>query len=161
VVPKERLRQAYNYGESRSTPGMNSPARLDYASDRKSKRVLVSKGIRVKRVGKLNGMTVYTVNGEILRLDVDVDFTAGGNGARYGYVPINEIWLDKDMSFVDKTATLLHEYVEYDIMTRDGLPYDAAHDLASEAEHTFRLKLVKNPPKKIDIGMVRRQLKGL
>lgn len=136
-----------------------TPERLDHAAERRSGRVRVARGIREKHVGKLAGLHIYTVNGELLRRTVDTDFTMGGNPARYGYVPAGELWIDSYMSPVDQTATLLHEYVEYVLMSEKSLSYDDAHDRATAAEQRLRVKLAKQRLRKLHLPSVIRAMK--
>ena len=69
-----------------------------------------------------------------------MDFVMGGNGARYVYVPMNEIWIEnlyvkgKEFKFV-----LFHEYTELKLMKK-GYTYCMAHDTASAKELSIRRK---------------------
>lgn len=135
--------------------------RLDYARQRPKSEPRVAPGIRVRRVGKLHGLTVWIVDGERLRNEVDVDYVCGGNSARYSYCPRTEIWLDQNLSPTDATATLLHEYVEYRLMVKKGLSYEDAHDRASEAERILRGELAARPPKKVDLRVAKDAVKRL
>ena len=92
------------------------------------------------RIGKLRRMAIYAVDGERVRRELDVDFTMGGTHAVYRFIPKSEIWIDSCLGTVDRYATIVHEYVEHELMAKDGLSYDEAHDLSSEIESQFREK---------------------
>lgn len=114
---------------------------------------------RLKLLGQTGGLVVYLVDGEHIRNHVDIDFTCGGNEAVYpNYVPKNEIWIDDALSPLDRTATLLHEIVERNLMVNKGWNYERAHDAASTAEKPFRKQLQANRPKTIDLPLVELEL---
>jgi hypothetical protein len=41
-----------------------------------------------------NGVSVWTVNGRLVRGAFDIDFTAGGHDDVYEFVPAGEVWID-------------------------------------------------------------------
>ena len=132
------------------------PQRFNYASERRGRRGDERAGIRIKKLGSLAGYRVYAVDGYKVRNEVDIDFTQGGNGCRYGYVPWGEIWVDSCLHAGDVWPTVLHEIIE-DVLMRSGYEYDAAHDEASKYEVDFRdsgesgLDAVKAFIKKLDL----------
>jgi len=93
--------------------------------------------------GQVGGYKVYSVDGSIVRARIDIDFVAGGNGARYKYVPIDEIWVENLYQPVDFAATLLHEIVETDLMLKEGQSYDEAHETASRREAPLRRRMLE------------------
>lgn len=110
---------------------------------------------RLRRLGKLAGLTIYLVSGEQVRNKSDIDFTCGGNEAVYpSYVPVGEIWIDDALHALDRSATILHEMVERDLMLHHGMTYDVAHDVASSRERVLRKELARNPSSKVDLRRV-------
>jgi len=95
------------------------------------------KQIRLHKLGRFAGRTVWIVNGSVVRAYVDVDFALGGNPARYSYVPAGELWVEDTGDESDVRATAVHEAVETAHML-DGMSYDEAHDLASAQETRLR-----------------------
>ena len=89
-------------------------------------------------IGDFMGFKVWEVDGDVIEAEVDDDWTVGGNPARYGYVPLDEIWIQSCMTEVSKAATLIHEYVETIAMRDEGKDYEHAHDLANVPEQLFR-----------------------
>ena len=98
------------------------------------------KGIQVhERLWKKleNGLTVWLVNGRLVRSAFDVDFTAGGHDHVYEFVPENEVWIDNDIEEEERPYVLLHELHERNRMAK-GWPYSKAHAESSELEYRCR-----------------------
>jgi hypothetical protein len=92
---------------------------------------------RVKNLGRVAGLTVWQVNGELVRR-TEIEFTMGGNEAAYPrMVPHGEIWIDDVLGPVDAMATCLHEIIELDLMS-EGMSYGKAHEVAGKYESEFR-----------------------
>ncbi len=84
-----------------------------------------------------NSVTVWVVNGRLVRSVFDVDFTEGGHDHVYEFVPENEIWIDDDLDDAERGFVLLHEMHERNRMIA-GWPYSKAHDESSRIEHGCR-----------------------
>lgn len=78
-------------------------------------------------------LSVWLVDGGIVRSVYDVDFTEGGHDLVYDYVPKNEVWIDDDITHFERPYVILHELYERDMMSR-GIDYDSAHDGTSLIE---------------------------
>lgn len=128
--------------------------------DREISSGLAIKPPRLKRLGFIDGLTIYLVSGEQVRNEIDLDFTAGGNSGAYpGYVPKNEIWLDDALHVLDRIATIFHEIVERNLMLYQGIGYDRAHDTACKREIEFRKELIQKQPASTDLRLVARALR--
>lgn len=88
------------------------------------------------------GFTVWIVNGQFVRDLYKTDFIEGGNPKPgvYCFVPKGEIWIDNAVAKDEMPYMLIHEYTEYILMTKKGMPYDKAHKLASKVEFHWRNK---------------------
>ena len=98
------------------------------------------KGVQVhERLWKRleNGLTIWIVNGRLVRSVFDVDFTAGGHDHVYEFVPENEVWIDDDIEEEERGYVLLHELHERNRMA-NGWPYSKAHAESSELEYHCR-----------------------
>lgn len=84
-----------------------------------------------------NGLSVWIVNGRLVRSVFDIDFTAGGHDYVYEYVPPNEVWIDNDIADFERGYVLLHELHERNCMAK-GLPYSRAHAESSRLEYRCR-----------------------
>lgn len=117
---------------------------LDYFSERPQGRVTVPRGIRLKSMKSRYacGLRVYLVDGCRIRNEIDVDFVFGGSGARYSYIPMQEIWIDNVLGKLDRDATIIHEVTERLRMIDDGMSYSDAHDCANVVERKFRARSV-------------------
>jgi len=93
--------------------------------------------MRRKSLGKVGDRTIILVDGRAVRSAFDVNFTLGGHGFRYRFIPRSEIWIDDAVAPAERPAILTHEAVEVDLMA-DGMTYDDAHARASRAESRYR-----------------------
>jgi hypothetical protein len=93
--------------------------------------------VRRRRLGEAGGRAVVLVDGRAVRSAFDLNFTLGGHGFRYRFIPRGEIWIDDAVAAGERPAILHHEAVEVDLMAA-GLAYPAAHARASRAEVRFR-----------------------
>jgi len=109
---------------------------------------------RLRLLGRVAGLAIYLVDGEKIRDVFDLDFTMGGNEARYSYVPPGEIWIDDAQHALDRMATALHELIERDLMLHHGMRYDDAHDAANAHERSFRSRLELQRPTGFDAPSV-------
>jgi len=95
------------------------------------------KKVRMEKIGEYQGFHFYFTNGEYVRDNVDIDYAAGGNPARYHYIPENEIWIEKTPQEGDWAPTMAHEYIEMKKMQR-GVAYGKAHDDTAAIEKKLR-----------------------
>ena len=84
-----------------------------------------------------NGLSVWIVNGRLVRSAFDVDFTEGGHDYVYEFVPENEVWIDDAIEEPERGYVLLHEFHERNRMAK-GWPYDKAHAESSRLEYRYR-----------------------
>lgn len=94
--------------------------------------------MHTKLLKKLNnGITVWLVNGRLVRSAFDIEFTEGGHEHVYEYVPRNELWIDDDIHDDERGFILFHELFERRLMA-SGINYDKAHKQASKRESYLR-----------------------
>jgi hypothetical protein len=89
--------------------------------------------------GERDGFKVWIVDGAAVRREVDRVFLYGGNGQRYRYVPLGEVWVDHAVAAEEFEYTVAHELRERELMARKGLTYADAHDQALALERRMRL----------------------
>ncbi len=82
-------------------------------------------------------VSVWIVDGRLVRSVFDVDFTEGGHDYVYEFVPQNEVWIDNDLVEAERPFVLLHELHERNLMSQ-GWDYDRAHDDSSKIEYDCR-----------------------
>jgi hypothetical protein len=84
-----------------------------------------------------NGLSVWVVNGRMVRSVFDIVFTEGGHDYVYEFVPENEIWIDDAIVEVERSYVLLHELHERNRMAK-GWTYNKAHAESSRLEYHCR-----------------------
>jgi hypothetical protein len=99
--------------------------------------------VRQQRLGRLDsGDDVWIVSGRGVRDHFDPNFTQGGHGLRYRFIPRREIWIDDAIAERELDPTLAHEAHELELM-REGMAYYPAHDRALALEREVRLSLAR------------------
>lgn len=84
-----------------------------------------------------SAVSVWIVDGRLVRSVFDVDFTEGGHDHVYEFVPENEVWIDNDVDEAERPFVLLHELHERNLMEK-GWDYDRAHEDSSKLEYHCR-----------------------
>jgi hypothetical protein len=84
-----------------------------------------------------SGLSVWIVNGRLVRSVFDIDFTAGGHDYVYEFVPESEVWIDDAIVEQERPYVLLHELHERNRMST-GWPYSKAHAESSRLEYRCR-----------------------
>ena len=88
--------------------------------------------VKTKQVADYGPVSVWLVDGAAVRAVFSDDFTDGGNGRAYRWMPRNEVWLEDDLG-QDQDYIELHELTEWNWMGR-GEAYSQAHHKASRLE---------------------------
>jgi hypothetical protein len=98
---------------------------------------------RVRRLalGSSAGATVWLVDGRAVRDHFDPNFTQGGHGLRYRFIPRRQIWVDDAVVPSEREFTVAHEAHELTLM-RNGMSYDEAHEHALSVERALRAERV-------------------
>ena len=84
-----------------------------------------------------DGVSVWLVDGKLVRTIFDVEFTEGGHDLIYDFVPKNEVWIDNDVEEEERKFVILHETYERELMKK-GMLYPQAHKKASRVEWQAR-----------------------
>ncbi len=84
-----------------------------------------------------SGVSVWIVDGRLVRSGFDDDFTEGGHDYVYEFVPQNEVWIDNDLEEIERPYVLLHELHERNLMAK-GWTYTKAHEDSSRLEYHMR-----------------------
>lgn len=91
-----------------------------------------------------HGLEVVLVDGTHVRDHYDSDFSQGGNGYRYRFIPRGEIWVDEQISREEWSLIAFHECTEAELM-RGGASYDRAHAQAKRLEDDARRMTRRTP----------------
>jgi hypothetical protein len=89
--------------------------------------------VKITKLGSNGKVSVWLVKGRAVRDRFDIDFTEGGHGRVYRWMPKNEIWLDDATTADDRPFNFLHELSEWNQMGK-GKSYEAAHHAALDVE---------------------------
>jgi len=98
-----------------------------------------------------NKISVWIVDGKIVRSVYFVDFTEGGHDLVYSFVPDGQVWLDNDLKAIERPYVLLHELYERSLMKK-GLTYSQAHWRASKLEWSSRHNEDQLKSKLLELG---------
>lgn len=83
-------------------------------------------------------LSVWSIDGNLVRTLFFIDFTEGGHRYVYDFVPENEVWIDNDLVAEEIPFVLLHELHERKLMKKLGWEYHRAHRHASRLEWLCR-----------------------
>jgi hypothetical protein len=84
-----------------------------------------------------DGVSVWIVNGRLVRSTFDIEFTEGGHDHVYEFIPTKEVWIDNDVEEVERPYILVHELHERNLMSK-GWTYNRAHAASSRLEYRCR-----------------------
>lgn len=141
---RQRIERAMMAAGTRYLAALETASRVE-ARERRLGRPLVGRpdaetiraAARIRRLGDLMRREVWLVNGRAVRDLAYVDFTLGGHGYRYRFIPRGEIWIDDAVRPGERASVLHHEGIEVAHMA-GGMLYEEAHRLASRAEQRYR-----------------------
>ena len=94
--------------------------------------------------GYCKNLDIWVVSGELVRDLYFIDYTEGGHHYVYDWVPMNEVWIDDDLTPAERPYVILHELHERHLMSK-GFNYSKAHYSSSAIEYHCRLN-----PKDLD-----------
>jgi|SRR3989344_7602819 len=98
----------------------------------------IIKNIHKKKLKQYSkNVSVWIINGKLVRDLYCIDFTEGGHDKVYHFIPEKEIWIDDDISPKERKFILIHELHERYLMSK-GLNYDKAHRSSSNLEYFCR-----------------------
>ncbi len=81
---------------------------------------------------------VWIVEGSLVRTLYKTDYTEGGHGYVYRWVPRHQIWVERDLDKTELPFIVSHEYIEVRLMRDEGIEYDKAHEICANIEYDLR-----------------------
>jgi hypothetical protein len=81
---------------------------------------------------------IRLVEGNLVRSIYRIEYTEGGHGYVYRWVPKREIWVEKDIEARELPFIVAHEYTERRLMRDRGMEYAPAHRIAAKVEFALR-----------------------
>jgi hypothetical protein len=91
----------------------------------------------IEKVGERGALQIWVVDGAYIRSHIDEEFTNYGQHYRFHYIPINELWLDREAAEDEQQFFIDHLLVEHRLMAK-GVPYEKALVEADHAERKER-----------------------
>lgn len=84
-----------------------------------------------------SGVTVWVVNGSLVRKNIYPDFGFSGNGYVYHFIPKDEIWIDGQISCEETEFSISRELLQKELMSK-GMNYDQSYHKAIVQETRIR-----------------------
>jgi hypothetical protein len=106
------------------------------------------RNIYLQLYSKRGDISIWIINGAIVRRDIYPDFGLSGNDLAYYFIPRNEIWIDAQISCEETELSIICELKERNYMLR-GDNYDNAYVKALKEEDIIRKQKyndVRNKP---------------
>jgi hypothetical protein len=99
-------------------------------------------------MGARDGLTIWVVDGYLIRKNIYPDFGFSGNDLSYHFIPQNEIWIDGQVSCEETEYSVALETMERNLMAQ-GKSYSDAYEEAVQMIQNKRYemeKLVRTKP---------------
>lgn len=113
----------------------------------------------LKKIDNISGLRIWLVDGQYIRNHIDKEFTNFGQHYRFKFIPVTELWIDKENDPGEEKYFIDHLLVEHKLMAQ-GLNYEQALDKADVAERRerSRSRIVKQWSKKNNIELIVRKI---
>jgi hypothetical protein len=99
-------------------------------------------------VGMRDGLSVWIVDGYLVRKNIFPDFGFSGNDLVYHFIPAKEIWIDGQVSCEELEYSITEEHAERRLM-QQGKSYSDAYEASVEEIRALRDRMdgrIKNHP---------------
>ncbi len=93
-------------------------------------------------VGKRDGISVWIVDGYMVRKNIYPDFGFSGNDLAYHFIPVQEIWIDGQVSCEETEYSIVTELKERKLLEK-GKSYDDAYTDALDSALILRDNMIK------------------
>lgn len=94
----------------------------------------------IKQVETIGNYTVWIVDGPYIRQHIDEEFTSCGQHFRFNFIPLNELWIDKERVPGEQEFYIQHLLIEHTLMSQN-VSYEKALEKADRAEKKERNKI--------------------
>ncbi len=95
------------------------------------------KAAYIEKVDERGGLVVWIVDGAYIRGHIDEEFTNFGQHYRYPYIPVKELWIDREAAHDERRFFIDHLLVEHRLMS-EGMSYEKALPKADQEERRER-----------------------
>jgi hypothetical protein len=93
----------------------------------------MKKSFYTKNIGKMDGLSVWLVDGEKVRKNIDENFVQYDHHARFRFIPTDEIWIDKETNEGERKYFLENIFRERKFMS-EGMSLEEAVEKADKIE---------------------------
>jgi hypothetical protein len=93
----------------------------------------------IKKVDQIGTLSVWIVDGQYVRKNIDEEFTNFGQHYRFRFIPSHEFWIDQEHGLGEEQFFIDHLLVERRLMA-GGMIYDKALEKADAVERRERRK---------------------
>ena len=90
-----------------------------------------------KRIHISDGVSIWLVDGERIRKELNENFVQSGHHARFPFVPADEFWIDANTDSREHRFFIDRFFAER-ILLRSGMPLDKAETIAGDLERHER-----------------------
>jgi hypothetical protein len=94
----------------------------------------------IKKIDQIGPRSVWIVDGQYVRKNIDEEFTNFGQHYGFRFIPLNEFWIDKEHCKGEEHFFIDHLLVENRLMAK-GMSYDKALEKADIVERRERRKV--------------------
>lgn len=112
----------------------------------------------IKKYGKISKFTVWIVDGNYIRENIDEEFTNFGQHYRFRFIPKNEFWIDKEYGIGREERFFIDHMLVENRLMGEGKSYNNALNKADMIERSERQKLKIIKKKEVLIKKVCRKL---
>ncbi len=118
----------------------------------------------LKKLEQIAAISIWIVDGQYVRKNIDEEFTNFGQHYRFRFIPTHEFWIDREHGLGEEQFFIDHLLVEHRLMA-GGMVYDKALERADAVERKERRKteliqeISKLPKKEIIENIHKRLLK--
>ncbi len=91
----------------------------------------------LEKASETGELQAWIVDGKYIREHIDEEFTNFGHHFSFGFIPVKELWLDKEAHPDERRFFIAHLLVERRLMAK-GVEYDKALEEADRAERKER-----------------------
>jgi hypothetical protein len=95
--------------------------------------------MHLKKIGRRGRLTIWVVDGNFVRSQIDREFTNFGQHFRFPFIPQDELWIDVEQNPDERRFFIDHLLTEWRLM-RAGKPYGEATDAGQAKEVSERKK---------------------
>ncbi|MDR3609243.1 MAG: hypothetical protein P4L27_01610 [Ignavibacteriaceae bacterium] len=95
------------------------------------------KNVYLQLYSRRNDISIWIVNGSVIRREIYPDFGLSGNDHAYFFIPANEIWIDAQISCEETEFSISFELKERNYLV-SGEDYDHAYEKALKEESNER-----------------------